>query len=64
MVDAPALVDENLQREKAGGDHMKGLLQDLEYLRHLRAKHTASEYLIPLQFVSIDDRQFYAKTCP
>jgi hypothetical protein len=42
-----------LRREKAGGDRTKGLPQDLEYLRHLRAEHAASEYLIPFRFVRV-----------
>ena len=46
MIDAPALVDEELRRENAGErGSVNGLPQDLEYLQHMRAKQVASGYL-------------------
>ncbi|KAH9961335.1 Metallo-dependent phosphatase-like protein [Russula dissimulans] len=39
LVDAPALVDEDLRREQAGENRTAGLPQDLVYLRHIRAQH-------------------------
>ena len=48
MVDAPALVDEDLRREDAAGeDRANGLPRDLEYLQHLRAENAASVYFVP-----------------
>jgi len=47
MIDAPALVDEELRRENAGErGRVNGLPQDLEYLQHMRAKQVANTPLI------------------
>jgi len=39
LVDAPALVDEDLRRERAGENRTAGLPRDLGYLRHMRAQN-------------------------
>jgi 3',5'-cyclic AMP phosphodiesterase CpdA len=39
MVDAPALVDEDWRRERAGESRINGLPQDLNFLKHLRMQH-------------------------
>jgi hypothetical protein len=56
MIDAPALVDEDLPREHAGErGSANGLPQDLEYLQYMRAKEqVASGYLIQSRLCSID----------
>ncbi|KAH9993956.1 hypothetical protein BJV77DRAFT_961615 [Russula vinacea] len=46
MVDAPALVDEDLRRENTGEDRANGLPRDLGYLQHLRAENAANMPLI------------------
>ncbi|KAF8502047.1 Metallo-dependent phosphatase-like protein [Russula emetica] len=47
MIDAPALVDEDLRREDAGKKgSVNGLPQDLEYLQHMRAGQVANTPLI------------------
>ncbi len=55
MIDAPALVDEDLRREDAGEKgSVKGLPQDLGYLQHMRAEQVAGAYLVPSTFYSVD----------
>ena len=60
MIDAPALVDEDLRREDAGeGGGASGLLQDLKYLQHIQV---ASGYLIRSRHCSL--LMVYTKTRP
>jgi hypothetical protein len=55
MIDAPALVDEDLRRERAGErGGANGLPQDLEYLQHMRAEQVDSGYLARSRLCSID----------
>ena len=63
MVDAPALVDEDLRRENAGEDRANGLPRDLGYLQHLRAENAASMYFMPPRWARLmtdDFMQRYA----
>lgn len=61
MVDAPALVEEDLRRESAGEDR-NSLPIDLAYLRHMRTEHAASEHLEPLPyFLDCDDQSHLRK---
>lgn len=55
MIDAPALVDEDIRREDAGErGSARGLPQDLGYLQHMRAEQVAGRYLgCNLDFCSI-----------
>ena len=47
MIDASALVDEDLRLEDAGKvGSANGLPQDLEHLQHMRAGQVAGEYLV------------------
>jgi hypothetical protein len=65
MIDAPALVDEELRREDAGErGRVNGLPQDLEYLQHMRAELVASGYQVRFRLCSIDYSWFYTKTRP
>jgi hypothetical protein len=55
MIDAPALVDEDLRRQDAGEQGgANGLPQDLGYLQHMRAGQVASAYLVQSRLCSID----------
>ena len=55
MIDAPALVDEDLRPEDAGkGGSENCLLQDLEHLQHMRAGQVAGGYLVRSRLCSID----------
>jgi hypothetical protein len=55
MIDAPALVDEDLRRERAGErGGANSLPQDLEYLQYMRAEQVASGYLVRSRLCSID----------
>jgi len=65
MIDAPALVDEDLRREDAGErGGVNDLPQDLEYLQHMRAEQVASEYLpeYDLDFVRLITDGLYKDT--
>jgi hypothetical protein len=55
MIDAPALVDEDLRREDAGErGGVNGLPQDLKYLQHMPAEQVASGYLLRFRLCSSD----------
>jgi ethanolamine phosphate phosphodiesterase len=55
MIDAPALVDEDLRRERAVEQgRANGLPQELQYLQHMRADQEASGYLVRSRLCSFD----------